>query len=175
MFNIRQNVFETNSSSQHTIAVMKKENDYFTNDEVISEFDNHKVVFNDCELSFGRYPFEILTSFKQKMGYLIGEYCGYDESNRDGTIDQLTEICKEIDPQFINIELPKYKDGTTIYGGIDHQSSAVLSSFISNKGLTFKEFLLNKRYIIIVDGDEYCTWGNILDTNLIDRDAFEEV
>ena len=33
-----------------------------------------------------------------------------------------------------------------------------------------EEFLTNRRYIVIVDGDEYCVWDHVKNTGLLDTD-----
>lgn len=90
-FQIRQKCYETNSSSMHS-AVMTKKNKgiRMTQDEIRDEFylnedwykNNHK---NDEEEvielyfyrdGFGRSPFEVLSSFREKLEYAIAEFCG---------------------------------------------------------------------------------------------------
>lgn len=59
-------------------------------------------------------------------------------------------------------------------GTIDHQSAGLLKNFIKDKGISLKEFLTNKRYLIIVDGDEYCDWDKYKASGIIDLDNIEE-
>lgn len=59
-------------------------------------------------------------------------------------------------------------------GVIDHQSHGILTNFLNEKGITLKEFLTNKRYIIVVDGDEYEEFQKMKDNGLINLDFIEE-
>ena len=75
---IRQGVFETNSSSMHSIVV-KKTLEYYTKEEAEGEIHIRKsgkwTIYED-DLEFGRSPFEIIGSFKRKIHYAIASLCG---------------------------------------------------------------------------------------------------
>ena len=43
-------------------------------------------------------------------------------------------------------------------GMIDHQSAGLLKNFLKDRGISLKEFLTNKRYIVCIDGDEIMDW-----------------
>ena len=53
--------------------------------------------------------------------------------------------------------------------GIDHQSMGLLTQFLIKEGISLKEFLLNKKYIIIEDSDEVCLWSEMKASGLIDE------
>lgn len=59
-------------------------------------------------------------------------------------------------------------------GSIDHQSSGLLRNFLKDKGISLKEFLTNKRYIVVVDGDEYMDWLKYKKSGLINMDFIVE-
>ena len=59
------------------------------------------------------------------------------------------------------------------YGYVDHQSSGVLSGFLKEHNISLKEFLTNKRYIVVIDGDEYCVWDSIKDAGLADMSKID--
>lgn len=59
-------------------------------------------------------------------------------------------------------------------GVIDHQSSGILTNFLRDKGITLKEFLTNKKYIIVIDGDEYEEFEKMKNAGLINMDFIEE-
>ncbi len=61
------------------------------------------------------------------------------------------------------------------YGHIDHQSAGTLESFLKSHNITLEEFLTNKKYIIIVDGDEYCEFDKLLSSGLVDKKKIVEV
>lgn len=85
---IRRSVFETNSSSMHSIAISKYDSHY-TDQEIynsFSHFDKHYGKREDLHiqffevygydndksaLSFGRFPFKILSTFCDKLRYYI--------------------------------------------------------------------------------------------------------
>lgn len=69
---------------------------------------------------------------------------------------------KEADDEWI-------EDGRD-YGYVDHQSVGLLKGFLKNEGITLKEFLTNKKYIVIIDGDETDTFGKLKKAKLINTD-----
>ena len=84
---IRRCVFETNSSSQHSLCVMKID-EYYTPEEISKNFflwNNKDTGEEKCEwhiwdgdLEFGRSPFRVLCNFHDKLLYacasLVREY-----------------------------------------------------------------------------------------------------
>lgn len=90
-YQIRKGCFESNSSSMHSLVVTKKnENIRMTQKEIRKEFyldeewykERHKndekeiVEIEPWENDFGRSPFTVLSSFRDKLAYAIAEYCG---------------------------------------------------------------------------------------------------
>lgn len=90
-YQIRKSCFETNSSSMHSLIITKEnENIKMTQEEIRNEFylneewykERHKndekeiVNINPWENEFGRSPFSVLSSFRDKLAYAIAEYCG---------------------------------------------------------------------------------------------------
>ena len=75
---IRRGVFETNSSSQHSLCIMKKD-EHYTPDEIAKDFylwDDKETGEKDCEwhiwdhnMEFGRSPFRALSNFHDKWLY----------------------------------------------------------------------------------------------------------
>lgn len=43
----------------------------------------------------------------------------------------------------------------------------ILTGFLREENITIEEFLKNKRYIVIVDGDEYCIYKDMKEHGLI--------
>ena len=235
---IRENCFETNSSSQHVFVVTKNDN-HVTANELRYSYNNKseeriylgkdgKIWYHDMEDGFGRYPFQILTTFEQKVKYALCEYCGFyypDEDVFDENYNMIRDIVKEVLPEFTDFDIRKEeydiyldKDGNALkhsqleYAGynketnedyymykdketgkmmnavldekevlelpnigmIDHQSSGLLKKFIKKKGITLKEFLTNKKYVIVIDGDEYCDWKRYKKSGIINNDFIVE-
>lgn len=61
------------------------------------------------------------------------------------------------------------------FGGIDHQSVGLFQGFLKKYGLTLEEYLIRKDIIVVTDGDEYCIFGTMLDSGLIDKDAIQAI
>lgn len=72
---IRRGVFETNSSSQHSLCIMKN-NEHYTPDEIARDFylcKDRETGEEDCvwdiwdhDMEFGRSPFRALGNFHDK-------------------------------------------------------------------------------------------------------------
>lgn len=90
-YQIRKSVWESNSSSMHSLIVTKKNSNVrMTQEEIRSEFyldedwykERHKndyeeiVKIDPWDNNYGRSPFTILSSFSDKLSYAIAEYCG---------------------------------------------------------------------------------------------------
>lgn len=77
-----------------------------------------------------------------------------------------------------SLYLPNDKDGRPIetayfkvpcFGGIDHQSNGVLRRFLAKNNMTLEDYLVRKDVCVIVDGDEYCVFGSLIDCGLVDK------
>ena len=94
-YQVRKYCFETHSSSMHSLIVTKKnENVRMTQNEIRDEFylneewykERHKndekeiVEIDPWNNDFGRSPFSVLSSFRDKLAYAIAEYCGNNYS-----------------------------------------------------------------------------------------------
>ena len=226
---IRQGVFETNSSSQHSLCIMKRD-DVYTQEEFSdgmylwkdSETGEDHCVWEPWErdLEFGRYPFRILSSFSEKWLYacasLVHEYNDAkfkelesiavkyvdglkkivlpkisdtipakddDDSKEDDyfqkygkTEDELAEYLTQKEKEW-NMEIDYWKTSSGYWrfeipytGYVDED---ILSGFLEKEGITLEEYLINKKYIVIVDGDEYCYWGDAKKSGLINLDAID--
>lgn len=90
-YQIRWGCHETNSSSMHSLILTKKNNNIrMTQEEIRDEFylnekwykERHKddekeiVEIDPWDNDFGRSPFTVLSSFRDKLAYAIAEYCG---------------------------------------------------------------------------------------------------
>ena len=93
-YNVR-NGFETNSSSKHAIVrTMKNMGAHMTQKEIRAEFwldetwsrsrgkDGREIVdlINKYEGEFGRSPFRVLYTFRDKLLYYLAEFCGNNYS-----------------------------------------------------------------------------------------------
>ena len=225
---IRRCVFETNSSSMHSLVVMKKSSTY-SKDEILDGFylfDDKETGEKNCvwemrndDLEFGRSPFRALGNFHDKWLYacasLVKEYKDdiYNELERIAlkhvpglkivqmpltkgdipdkddtnfkdneyyqeygkTEDELVEYLMKKEEDW-NMEISYYKSNGYFcfdkpYTGYVDEN--ILSGFLQKENITIEEFLINKRYVVIQDGDEYCYWSDIKDTGLINVDIID--
>jgi hypothetical protein len=165
MRQIRQNVFETNSSSSHSLVVTKTDRHY--TDEEIREYLDYRIdddglikLYSD-EAYFGRSPFNILSTFREKMMY------AYACAVPMGEEDVVTEAVQEFIPEFKGI---KYDRNYQSIGTDD----CLLFDWLGSAGVTLVEFLSNDKYKVICDGDEYCIWSHAKKSGLINMDFIEE-
>lgn len=107
MINIRRSVFETNSSSAHSIAILKNKDEHYSSEEVLPLFEDHYLKLTDDDLQFGRAPFRLLIDFKEKMGYVVASLYGGGDGNWKEVHNTLDPICRKYDPNFHSIEFPK--------------------------------------------------------------------
>ena len=117
-YQIRKGCFETNSSSMHSLIITKEnENVRMTQEEIRDEFylneewykERHKnnekeiVEINSWNNDFGRSPFSVLSSFRDKLAYAIAEYCG-DNYNRIESYIKSEKIFDDVfNPLLINL------------------------------------------------------------------------
>ena len=207
MIKIRNNTFETNSSSMHSIVMIKDDNRRYTKEEYENSMFIDEGVYNiydEEELEFDRAPFRVLVAPGDKLKYAIASLCGplSDRNDKaDGKLAEITAIKHKYIPELEKIDLPtnlvhlwKDKDGNlytpyevdgcngrenysaispdtgervavepdpdfydeVCYGSVDHQSERLLQNFLKDTNTSLEDFLTMPKYIILVDGDEYC-------------------
>lgn len=167
---IRQGVFETNSSSMHSLCILNHSNkniDTYTN-----KIDENGIwKFEEGELDFYRYPFRFLRTFEDKVKYAIADYCGLDRDYKSicEDISPIIDVVKKYNLNFVRFEFAE-SDGEIDTGGTDDYA---LNSWLGNNSITLEEFLINPRYAVICDGDEYCTFDKLIDLGLINKSKFE--
>ena len=173
MKQIRRNVFETNSSSSHSL-VITTDNEHYTREEINKNFymTDGIVRLWESSLEFYRSPFNMLVTFKDKLRYAIA-------SSNGNLVDECREICKKYVDRFADFEFDtkdyvwdsevkdyvETDDPIPNYGGTDDYQ---IDGWLKHYNISLEEFLTNKRYIVVVDGDEYCVWSNIKDSGLVD-------
>ena len=234
MKTMRTSLFETNSSSMHSIVIVDNDkcNRKYTLKEMLRSLNDYRIntknnkkeykyYFDSDSLTFGRYPFRILSSFADKLRFVIASYCEQYCNNKDDlqlfmlryTLERIRIITKNIilenvknmnNHEFVKfhfiydsyIEYDNYykikdlynqfeltKDGKifdTINGitfvpkcflqmnlGSTDDHSTLIQSFLEKNNIDLETFLKYKKYIIIIDGDEYHVWDQIKSTGLI--------
>lgn len=228
MYTIRNGLFETNSSSMHSLIISKNNKGVYTEEELKEHFWNHDentLRIWDTHLDFGRSPFAILTTFIDKLYYAIASLCdNYNSDNGDEVFEkEILPIIQEIYPNIEDVKfdtrskniyvdadgneypewecryegydsekdewiytytkengekIPLTKSGESVietnnYGYIDTQSEGMLRGFLKDKNISLKEFLINKEYMVVIDGDEYDELGNLIKHNIIRKEDFD--
>lgn len=221
--NIRKGLFETNSSSMHTIVVLNEDEHYDKKDieeEMWLDNEGTMEIFSEGELDFGRH-FDILITFVEKLKYAIAYYGKERFEEIEKIANKYVPECKRIDlpseflkapfvdedgntyesfrvkeiypskEEFKNGEVTRFEvykgNGKYIevkpsisdeyrpyYGEIDHQSRTVLGDwFKKHPDVSLEEFLINKKYIIVIDGDESFVWDKYKAAKIINTDMIE--
>lgn len=173
---IRKGVFETNSSSSHSL-IIRKEGERYTHEEMLDELcwrlttEARELQHEDewrmfpagtwnpfDEFYFGRSPFELLVSFRDKLRYAYAN--AYNEELRKKVIDTLNKLV----PECVDICV----DG---YAGTDDNK---LFGWLDKNNISLEDFLVDRRYVVVVDGDEYRIWDGIKELGLIDASKIEK-
>lgn len=185
MKQIRRNVFETNSSSSHSL-VITTDDEHYTREEINKNFymsEKGIVRLWESSLEFYRSPFDMLVTFKDKLRYAIA-------SSNGNLVDQCRELCQKYVNGFVDFEFDtkdyiwdsNVKDYVEAdepipnYGGTDDYQ---IEGWLKYYNVSLEEFLTNKRYIVVVDGDEYAIYDHIkksglFDTSKIIHDSYAE-
>lgn len=176
---IRRGCFESNSSSQHVICLMKQDKpvteETFEDEYLYLRDGTLDYTYAEDDFYFGRSPFRVLCTFRDKLMFVIASYCGNYSSNPEEEFEKILKIAQEINPDIKSIKLPKnYYDDNIFYGDIDHQSAGLLQNFLESHNLTIKDFLSNGKYLVIITGDEYTIYEDLKNSGLINLDNIEE-
>lgn len=214
---IRRGCFESNSSSQHSLVVMKND-DHYTAQEILKGLYIQKDgVWDVCGLDFGREPFRALGTFKMKWLYACASLV---EEYNDDAYKELEALAFKYVPGLKRIELPmtttciinkdleenkdyeygkteeelnKYLEQKEKNWGIEtieywedkhgnfcfsipytgRTDEPFLQRFLEHEKLSLEEYLTNRKYVIIQDGDEYCYWQDMKNAGLVNSDAID--
>jgi hypothetical protein len=180
MIQIRHGVFETNSSSSHSISI-KKEGHTYTKEEIMKglwlDRDGSYYIW-DNDIEFGRSPFEPLITFKDKIRFALASY--HDDQDK---IDEISDIFTDyteggwldLDSVLVDENEEDHCWYGVIKGYIDHQSIGLLQNFLRSHNISLEEFLTNSKYVVWIDGDEYCIKEKLFESGLIHAEDFEDV
>jgi len=138
MKNIRRSVFETNSSSMHSLSIIgsSKMHDGKFKNKICLEFDE-----------FG-WGYDRLSTPTEKASYLITEYS--DDRNMLGRIVKVFE-----DYTGSAVFIPEINEVDYHANGyIDHQSQGMICKFITDDN-SIRDLLFDERYSIIIDNDNH--------------------
>ena len=180
MIQIRQNTFETNSSSSHSLVLANNNLPWLTHEEAKDSlhwgYNEDTGVYDltwvdEDEYTFNRYPFKVLKTFKSKLLFLyanaplrergISKRRGYTLYQREYyRISRY--VGKHCIPGFKRIKLNDDKWDRPTCEAYD-----VLETLKKNN-ISWKEFLMNPNIVVICDGDEYHVWNGMKRMGLID-------
>ena len=182
MLQIRRGVFETNSSSSHSIIIKKKDRPL---DEQIDpgwhmhmdeddENDprNGIIGFRDDDLEFGRDPFHFLVTWYDRLCYAIATY-----HTKEG-VATIFEICQRRIKGFKGFDFPHddwAHEEEDYYGYVDHQSHGLLEKVLDHYRISLEDFIFNDRYVIVIDGDEYQYFSVLTGQEFFDKNAIEHI
>lgn len=152
MIQIRQSVFETNSSSSHSIVVQK--------DSSVKPTGTHSdfAEFEDGILTLHQgngfhWGWDVLTNWLDRFAYTMAEF-GEDENTAQDILERVKKYI-DADATIIFTHEPWWANGEEVpdFGSIDHQSQGTLMHFLSEKGIDELDFIFDDRYIVIIDND----------------------
>ena len=175
MIQIRDNTFETNSSSSHSLIITDFDGKY-TPEEMMKGiylWEDKETRMYESNLEFYRSPFSLLATFESKSRYAIASSQGHlaDEvekiwhkyiPNFNGfKFDMETEEYDYDKKEWVDLEEPK-----PIYGGTDDYQ---IEGWLKSYNVSLEDFLTMRRYMVVCDGDETREWYHILDSGLVDK------
>ena len=175
MIQIRDNTFETNSSSSHSLIITDFDGKY-TPEEMMKGiylWEDKETRMYERNLEFYRSPFSLLATFESKSRYAIASSQGHlaDEvekiwrkyiPNFNGfKFDMKTEEYDYDKKEWVDLDEPK-----PIYGGTDDYQ---IEGWLKSYNVNLEDFLTMRRYMVVCDGDEKREWYHILDSGLVDK------
>lgn len=175
MIQIRDNTFETNSSSSHSLIITDFDGKY-TPEEMMKGiylWDGNKDRMYESNLEFYRSPFSLLATFESKSRYAIASSNGrladevekiwhkYIPNFNGFKFDMKTEEYDYDKKEWVDLDEPK-----PIYGGTDDYE---IEGWLKSYNVSLEDFLTMRRYMVVCDGDETREWYHILDSGLVDK------
>lgn len=149
MINIRRGVFETNSSSTHSIVMMKNHPD--GSDDWYQLNEDGELILYEGDLDFGWGP-DVLDDSFGRLCYAIASY-----GDKKEKMDEICELCKKHISGFESFRFMGYgyDRNSQHHGSIDHQSVGTLNGFLKSADVSLEDFIFNNRYLVIIDHDNH--------------------
>lgn len=175
MFKTRTGVFETNSSSMHSIVVAKQDEGRVELSDAVKEDGRMvvdgfgRLVISSCDDLDFNASFAVMDTAYSKICYAVASYC-YDGNEHDG-LETVNRAVKAVFPEIIGgIIVPKDRDGEDYYGYVDHQSTHVLHTWLRDGG-KLDDFIACRNVIVLLDRDESTEFAEIIKMGIVDRDS----
>lgn len=176
MKQVRLNTFETNSSSSHSFVITDFEGRY-SQEEIMNHvclWKDGKAIMWSSELEFGRSPFDFLNTFESKTRYAIA-------ASNGRLVPQIVEVWKKYVPGFSHFEFDeKYRvwdEEKQDYVDTDEDNPVyeygytddyMIERWLKKYNVSVEDFLTMRRYVIVVDGDEYQIKDKLFNSGLVD-------
>jgi len=138
----RHRVFETNSSSTHSITFDGKSTTPSSDWDISSDMVNTTITTATSEFGWGK---DIYDDFYTKLSYLATFILHHSEGLNGPDHEKLNGVIKE----YLNSELI-INDGN---GHIDHQSVDLAGDVLSETKEYIANYLFNKMVTLIIDSD----------------------
>lgn len=179
---IRENTFETNSSSMHSLVISKKAKPYSVDAKKLYYYGYEFELFGCCDThSFGRAPFEVLSTPKDKLRYYVAHYVGFKKQKEklkevEDLVHELIGCPKDKIKLYVYEDYPWKKKPEKSYGyaGINDTGEDVFD-YIEKNNISLREFILDPRYTVVVDGDEYQEFKKLFEKGIIDLDNIDYI
>lgn len=115
---------------------------------------------SESDINFGRCPFRVLGTPEGKARYALA-------AHQSDNIDEVIGILQKVYPELKEIKLPRcwYKKSEIEHGYCEDP--------VIPDDVPLRDFILNKKYVVISDGDEYCVWNDFRKTSMFNREMYE--
>ena len=162
MLQIRQSVFETNSSSTHSIVVSTGKKIQ----KPLNQYETYYATYEDGILRLSKdnnfgWGWEVLTEWTDKFAYAVAELRFRTEELEDILYKVKERLgCTEI----VIPERTLWNDQSKTepdYGYIDHQSHGTLLCFLNETRTDVIDFIFDDRYSVVLDNDN--NYGDFYD------------
>lgn len=147
---------------------------YNRDEDKIAEIERIFYEKTGCTLDISRekeYEFKIADTGERVSSYKVQWIDKPDEPNYEIPI-----LIDELNLPVEDTTELEWREIDVIAGwGIDHQSANLLQGFLKEKKISLEEFLTNSKYMVVVDGDEYCEFESIIRSGIVDTSKIDYI
>lgn len=122
--------------------------------------DNGVWRIHEEDLTFGRSPFRVLGTPEGKARYALASHAN---------VNEVINILREVYPDLTDIKVLRDDPDDD-----DDDRMGYCEDYAMPDDIPLREFILNKKYVIISDGDEYCIWSDFVKSPLFKSDAYDK-
>ena len=178
---IRYGTFETNSSSMHSLVVVKDPRPYNQHELAFNAYVDYKGQYELFDYDDGHYdrsPFQVLRTPREKLKYWVAHSC-YDD-HKEEEISENIERAMNLLKEKTNLKqkqiVLKTRDKYYPYGYVDYNDSGEeVFEYLKRKNIPMEEFVMNPKYVVCVDGDEYQELKKLFDSNILNSATVEDM